>query len=93
MKWESHLVEKQLVPRLSFAAPLNERLLMTSISSRKFAVGLHSESDEESSRAVRRVLVNPDILKSSRLTTGDVVAVSGTEDFKVGNIAPQDTTI
>ncbi|KAL0063124.1 AAA+-type ATPase [Marasmius tenuissimus] len=56
---------------------------MSSISSRKFTAGLHSESNEESSRAVRRVLINSDTLKVSKLTTGDVVAVSGTEDFKV----------
>ncbi|KAL0574316.1 AAA+-type ATPase [Marasmius crinis-equi] len=56
---------------------------MSSISSRKFTVALHSEDNEESSRAARRVVFSSEVLKSLKLTTGDVIAVSGTDDFKV----------
>jgi hypothetical protein len=51
-------------------------------SSRKFTVAL-AEPDETSSRAVRRVLLNPDALKSLKLTTGDVVAVSQADQLQV----------
>ncbi|KAK7060227.1 AAA+-type ATPase [Paramarasmius palmivorus] len=59
-------------------------------SARKFTVAL-AEPDETPSRAVRRVLINPDVLKSLKLTTGDVVAVSQADQlqpFSVGVIWP-----
>ncbi|KAF9263698.1 AAA-domain-containing protein [Marasmius fiardii PR-910] len=51
-----------------------------SISARKFLVAVHSEG---SSRAARRVLLNADLLKTLKLTTGDVVAISGSDDFTI----------
>ncbi|KAJ2918727.1 hypothetical protein MD484_g1678, partial [Candolleomyces efflorescens] len=48
---------------------------MSSLSSRRFTVQLHDEETGSQPRFARRVLVNPDVLKAAKLSTGDVVAV------------------
>ncbi|KAF6759197.1 AAA family ATPase [Ephemerocybe angulata] len=56
-----------------------------SLSAREFKAQLHDESDAQP-RSMRRVIVNGDVLKSMKLSTGDVVALSkqnGTK-FAVG---------
>ncbi|KAG7097206.1 hypothetical protein E1B28_004577 [Marasmius oreades] len=50
------------------------------ISTRKFTVAVHSEG---SSRAARRVLFNADLVKTLKLTTGDAVVISGSDDFAI----------
>lgn len=46
------------------------------MSSKTFVIGL-ADSDETESRAARRVIVNADLLKTSKMGAGDVVALVG----------------
>lgn len=48
---------------------------MNGISAKTFNVQLFAQ-DATSSRAVRRVIVNADLLKSAKLSAGDVLALS-----------------
>jgi len=93
---------KNMMRRTRFAQaeiPLNLRgrvgdnrhhviILSSSMASKKFKVQL---SEEANSRAARRVLLNAETLRSLKLSTGDVVAVTktiGSPAFAVGVVWP-----
>lgn len=66
------------------------RLIM---SSAKFTVSVQEQSSSSAPRIARRVVFNADVLKSLKLITGDVVAVSKSEGlskeaFAVGIVWP-----
>ncbi|KAF8073388.1 P-loop containing nucleoside triphosphate hydrolase protein [Lyophyllum atratum] len=66
---------------------------MASISSRRFTVE-SDDSSEHVPRAARRVIFNADMLKSAKLCTGDIIALShgdntsSRKDFAVGIVWP-----
>ncbi|CCL99759.1 uncharacterized protein FIBRA_01781 [Fibroporia radiculosa] len=64
---------------------------MSTISSRTFSIGLSTAFDS-SFRAARRVIVNVDLLKGTKICTGDVVALSAAASenkaFAVGVVWP-----
>lgn len=68
---------------------MNRRLIM---SSAKFTVSVQEQSSSSAPRIARRVIFNTDVLKSLKLITGDVVAVSKSEGlskaFAVGIVWP-----
>ncbi|THU85607.1 AAA-domain-containing protein [Dendrothele bispora CBS 962.96] len=60
------------------------------MASKKFKIQL-SDDAQTSSRAARRILLNPEVLRSMKLSTGDVVAVTknvGSSPFAVGIVWP-----
>jgi AAA family ATPase len=65
---------------------------MASISSRRFTV----ESDqtaEHTFRAARRLIFNADALKSTKLCTGDIVAISNGDKAAPGKVGLIVTTV
>ena len=51
------------------------------MASQKFSVQL-ADSSEYTARASRRLIVNPDILKTAKLYAGDIIALSNPDNAK-----------
>jgi hypothetical protein len=56
---------------------------MSLLSSKRFVVKV-ADSSEETARTSRRLIVNADIVKATKLCTGDVIALSDCDNVKVG---------
>ncbi len=55
---------------------------MAAFAGRKFTVNI-SNSTEQISRASRRIIIHSELLKQSKVYSGDVVAISSAESPKV----------
>lgn len=64
---------------------------MTSIHTKKFRVQEAGPAAESSFRTARRILLNPDVLKNAKISTGDVVVIlnsASLEQIKVSKFPP-----
>jgi len=55
---------------------------MSTLSSKTFKLSLLQQDPDAPRRAVRRVVINADVLKASKISTGDLVAVTGSENVR-----------
>ena len=60
---------------------------MAAISSRRFTVEADNVSDY-APRSVRRVTLNVDAMKATKLSTGDVVCISNADNSTPGKVGP-----
>ena len=57
--------------------------MSSTLSSKTFKLSLFEQDPDAPRRAVRRVVINADVLKASKLSTGDLVAVTGSENVRL----------
>ena len=61
---------------------------MSSISSLEFTVGLYKRSDS-TSRSARRVIINAEVMRSTKTALGDIVALTQAKEGLEEKVTPE----